>query len=381
MEFRMKTIQAGIGACLHFVHKNFLWLLIAAYALAALAPACGLALRDVSVGEFQFRGRTMALSLPVLMLAFLLFNAGLGVRFGQLKELVRKPLVLSAGLLCNILVPIAFIWVIAYLMRNWHDEDEAQLIIVGLALVAAMPIAGASTAWSQNADGDMALSLGLMLLSTFLSPLTTPLTFKLLRRLTFEDYTDLLFDLGSHGTGFLFWVVLPVALGIVGRAVIGERHYESAKPALKLCNLVNLLLLNYSNASVSLPQTVAEPVWHFLSATLAIVIGLCVVAFASGWVIAKLFRLDRAQRVALMFGLGMNNNGTGLVLASMVLVEYPEAMLPLIFYTLVQHLVAGCVDYYLRRRNAQRLRKRAVLASSAGLPMAGMAVGNYHSRR
>jgi BASS family bile acid:Na+ symporter len=46
-----------------------------------------------------------------------------------------------------------------------------------------------------------------------------------------------------------------------------------------------------------------------------------------------------------MFGLGMNNNGTGLVLASVTLANHPLVMLPIIFYNLVQHLVAGVVDY------------------------------------
>ena len=45
-----------------------------------------------------------------------------------------------------------------------------------------------------------------------------------------------------------------------------------------------------------------------------------------------------------MFGLGMNNNGTGLVLALMTLVDDPLVMLPIIFYNLVQHLVASVVD-------------------------------------
>lgn len=47
--------------------------------------------------------------------------------------------------------------------------------------------------------------------------------------------------------------------------------------------------------------------------------------------------------MSLMYGLGMNNNGTGLVLASLVLSSYPRIMVPIIFYNLVQHLVAGTV--------------------------------------
>ena len=71
--------------------------------------------------------------------------------------------------------------------------------------------------------------------------------------------------------------------------------------------------------------------------------------FAAGHVIGRLLGADRGQRAALMFGLGMNNNGTGLVLASMALGSQPLVMLPIIVYNLAQHLIAGCVDALLRR--------------------------------
>jgi len=45
-----------------------------------------------------------------------------------------------------------------------------------------------------------------------------------------------------------------------------------------------------------------------------------------------------------MFGLGMNNNGVGLVLASMALSDHPLIMLPIIIYNLLQHIIAGIVD-------------------------------------
>jgi BASS family bile acid:Na+ symporter len=79
-----------------------------------------------------------------------------------------------------------------------------------------------------------------------------------------------------------------------------------------------------------------------------------VFAFASGWLVGRLFRADGSGRVSLMFGLGMNNNGTGLVLASMALADHPRVLLPIIFYNLVQHLVAGSADFVLSRRRAAR---------------------------
>jgi BASS family bile acid:Na+ symporter len=58
-----------------------------------------------------------------------------------------------------------------------------------------------------------------------------------------------------------------------------------------------------------------------------------------------------------MYGLGMNNNGTGLVLASLVLASYPQIMIPIILYTLGQHLVAGSVHEVTGRTvGEQKLR-------------------------
>jgi BASS family bile acid:Na+ symporter len=48
-----------------------------------------------------------------------------------------------------------------------------------------------------------------------------------------------------------------------------------------------------------------------------------------------------------MYSLGIKNNGTGLVLASLVLAAYPRVMVPIIFYNLVQHVVAGSIHMVL----------------------------------
>jgi BASS family bile acid:Na+ symporter len=257
-------------------------------------------------------------------------------------------------LAAKVLVPVGFIFAISVVMRGWHNPDHVQAILVGLAMVAAMPIAGSSTAWTQNANGDMALGLGLVLASTFLSPLTTPLTFELGEQMTTGVYAEALDELEGSGTGIflILCVLVPSLLGMAARPVIGVERLTSGKPLLKLVNSVNLLLLNYSNASVSLPQVVADPQWDFLTVTLAIVVALCVVAFGAGWYLARLLRTDAAQRTSLMFGLGMNNNGAGLVLASMALADHPHVLVPIIFYNLVQHLVAGIVDVFFTRTPA-----------------------------
>jgi BASS family bile acid:Na+ symporter len=258
---------------------------------------------------------------------------------------------LVAGLSANLAFPIAFILVVTWGMRPWHNPDEVQNILVGLALVAAMPIAGSSTAWSQNTDGDLALSLGLVLGSTLLSPVMTPLALHAVGWMASGDYASVLHGLASGGTGaFLaIGVIVPSFLGIGLRLAAGPARIEAAKPVLKLVNTLILLALNYANAAVSLPQAIAQPDLDFLAVTLGLVAGLCILAFAAGWTAAWLLGAGRDQRVSLMFALGMNNNGTGLVLASMALAGYPRVMLPIIFYNMIQHLVAGAANALVDR--------------------------------
>ncbi len=343
----------------HLLHRYFLPLLLTSYAIAGLFPGAGLAIRDVSLGRVAFLGETTKIGLPAAMLSFLLLSAGLGVKTEHLRSLGKRPVTLIAGLLANLLIPIAYIAVVSQVMRFWHDLDEVQNILVGLALVASMPIAGSSTAWTQNENGDLALSLGLVLGSTILSPITTPLAMHGVGFLAQGDYSEDLHELASGGTGgfLIIYVLMPSLLGIAIRLILGARRVDPLKPAIKLLNSIVLLVLCYSNAAVSLPRAFADRDYDFLAVIFVIVFLLCVIAFGAGLVIARIARVDPSQRTALMFGLGMNNNGGGLVLASMALADHPLVMLPIIFYNMIQHLVAGAAGALSRTRaaiNAQR---------------------------
>jgi BASS family bile acid:Na+ symporter len=334
-----------------FIHSHFLWLLLGCYAAAAFMPGPGLWIRAVSFGKVRLFQQETRITLPMVMLALLLLNAGLGVLSSRLKSLPRIWLVLLVGLAANLLVPVAFIFGTTPMMDLWLDPGEVQSILLGLALIASMPIAGSSAAWSQNVGGDMVLSLGLVIFSTLLSPLTTPVTLRMVSLLATEDHAKHLRSLAVHGTGLflMICVVVPSILGMFSNWAVGGNRLTPAKPHLKLLNWVNLLLLIYANASVSLPEVIAYPDPDFLLTTLGSGVALCVLAFGSGWVVARLLRAGPAQRTSLMYGLGMNNNGSGLVLASLALAGHPRVMLPIITYNLVQHLVAGGVASLLTR--------------------------------
>jgi bile acid:Na+ symporter, BASS family len=351
----MNPARHWIETLTHTIHRFFIWIIIASYFIASLLPEFGLWIREVKLGSIVLLQNQIDFSLPALMLSLLLFNAGLGVKTKELSQVLHKPLVLSCGLLGNLVIPLAFIIGISFIMKLWHNPEEVQHILVGLALVASMPIAGASTAWAQNANGNLALSLGLVLLTTLLSPLLTPLVLHAVGFVTTGDYSEDLHEIASDGviTFLGVWVILPSLLGILVHSTIGEQRLTESKSYVKLINYCVLLLLNYSNASLILPKALSLPDVDFLVIILVIVVALCIVAFVTGYLLARIFRANRNDMASLMFGLGMNNNGTGLVLVSVALADHPQVMLPIIFYNLVQHLVASFVDFALFQRRTK----------------------------
>jgi BASS family bile acid:Na+ symporter len=328
----------------HFVHQHLLPLIVAAYALAAVWPAPGLSAKRCVLAEMS----GVKLTVPTVLLALLLFNSSVGAAAGELRAVLRRPAAVLAGVGINLLTPLAFLILLRLGLRAWHDTEEAECLLFGLTMVAAMPVAGSSTAWSQNAGGNVTLSLGLVVVSTFISPVTTPFVLAGVGVVE-PGHVPIAYGLGTRDF-LLAVIVTPSALGLLTRHVLGHSAATRVKSMLKAVNAMVLLFLCYSNATVALPQVVADPDWDYLALVGVAASGLCVTAFAAGWVLAMGLGVSEPDRRSLMFGLGMSNNGTGLVIAASALGTLPCAVVPVLAYNLVQHIIAGSVARWVDRR-------------------------------
>src|SRR4051812_32775319 len=91
-----------LDRALAFIDRHFLWLLLGSYLLAAGAPAPGLWLKDVTLGKIGLLGQTTKVTLSMVLLGTLLFDAGLGVRARDLHGLLKGPWLLLAGFAANL---------------------------------------------------------------------------------------------------------------------------------------------------------------------------------------------------------------------------------------------------------------------------------------
>lgn len=332
--------------CAHLLHEYFIWIVVASYGAAAFMPQLGETLRSWRFLNTSIAGMSIVATTPTILLAMLLFNASLVANIDELKTIARRPVLALGGLVGNFASPLACIFVGSVMLRLWHNSDETQQLLTGLAFVAAMPIAGASTAWAQSANGNMSLSIGLVLATTLFSPALTPLVLHAAGAVTTGDYSEDLHEIAAgESANFLgLWVLAPSLFGLAAGRALSDNRVATAKPFLKIANYAAIVILNYANASLSLPGVLRQPDADFLVLMMFIVFSLCLTAFAIGFLIARVGGADRRETASLMFGLGMNNNGAGLMLASTTMADHPGVLLPVILYNLIQHFVAALVD-------------------------------------
>ena len=242
-----------------FVKRHFLWLLLGCYTLALFWPGPGLAMRrtEWSPGRMP----DVQLSLPLLLLALMLFCAALLTDLAQIRAIWRQPILLCLALGAVWLGPALLVVAAGYVIPWMVDGPATTGLLVGLALVAAMPVANSSVGWSQNADGNLALGLALIVLSISLSPLVTPTLLSVLgMSLSPEEqnYCEALVNRFS-GLFFIVWVVFPTSAGFACRYFAGPERISRMSSWLTLASAAALLALNYINSALALPEVYDSP--------------------------------------------------------------------------------------------------------------------------
>lgn len=338
---------AGIAAWAHWLHRYFLGALLATYALSGLLPGPGSVIREFAVtfpGGHQERA-------SMLLLAVLLFCAAAVIQWSQIRDLLERPWVVVLALLTAWLGPALVVLAFSPLLP-WLDMHDATAgMMVGFALVAAMPVANSSAGWTQNAGGNVALSLALIVLSVLLSPVATPNVLKLMGWALSVDDIERIETLVTQFSGwkFILWVILPSLAGAAAAWLAGHRRIAHAKPWFRLITLVTILVLNYANASLAIAQiwTGERMIVIVIAAVMATAVSLVGIFLAT--LQARLCGLSRPTWMALAFGLSMKHTGLALVLAGSFLQDQPRVILVVLLTTLAQHIAAGAIDLYIQR--------------------------------
>jgi BASS family bile acid:Na+ symporter len=289
--------------------------------LALLAAALGV----LAPGLFDTLG-----NLIVPLLTLIMFAMGLTLTLDNFRQVFNQPFRIAVGTLMQFLImPLA-----AFLIGHLLLADRE--LIIGLVLVGCCPGGTASNVICYLGRGNVALSIALTMVSTFLSVLATPF----LTWLYLGQAIDV--PVGDMMLSILQIVMLPVLVGMLINTFMGDK-LKGLAPVLPVVSVLAIVMI------IGIVVALNEDNLPVMGVGVAIAVILHNgVGIAGAYGLCKWLRYDEATCRTIAVEVGMQNSGLGVALASQFF--SPAASLPGAVFSLWHNLSGSLLAGYWSKR-------------------------------
>lgn len=253
-------------------------------------------------------------------------------------QVFRRPKALLLGFAIKWLTTPLLATIAAHLVFS-----SQPLLAAGTILDGAVPAGASSNLFTFLAHGSVELAVSLTFLHTILSPILTPsFTTLFVGKYVAVSFVAMMLQL-------LELVIVPVALGLVCRRLIGARRIAKVQPVFPMVSAMLLYCLTIGLFAAAEPAIVKNLRWIPITGlTMGV---LCAVNLAIAYALARLFRLEAAAARAILFDVGVYNSGLGAVLASVNFGAF--AAIPALMNAILNLLIGSGVASYLQARPIQ----------------------------
>lgn len=239
--------------------------------------------------------------LPIAI-ALIMFGMGLSLTVGDFTRLTKAPISIGAGVLGQIiLMPLIALGICALF------ELDAPLA-VGLMILAACPGGTMSNVFSQLAKANLALSVSLTAISTFICVFSTPFIIEF-AVVNFAGDAVVEFSLLETAIGLFVVTLVPVIFGIVVRqqfstlALIAEVYFRRFSLIFMVAMIMALIIKERDLLASSFEQV--------FFACLA----LNLISIFMGLLLAKMFSLSFIDAITLAIEVGIQNATLAILIA------------------------------------------------------------------
>lgn len=274
------------------------------------------------------------IGLPVA-LGIIMFGLGLSLTIGDFARVAKHPRAVIVALACQLLVLPALCFGLVLLFHL------PPVLAVGMMLLAASPGGTTANLYSHLFRGDIALNISLTAINSVISVITLPLI---------VNFSIGYFQPGGGQLGIdvvealkVFAIVLiPVALGMLVRRARPAFADRMDKP-VRIASIV-ILVIVIAGAVVSN----LKPLMENIGALAGITVLFCLASLTLGFLVPRLFRVNRSQAVASSFEIGIHNATLAIVIAQSVLDNF-EMSLPGAVYGVLMFFIAAAFGFVLTR--------------------------------
>jgi BASS family bile acid:Na+ symporter len=262
---------------------------------------------------------------------------GLSLTVNDLLEVVRKPKAILIGLTAQ----LGFLPVLA--IGYGFLFDSPPIIAAGAIILAACPGGITSNAYVFASRADVALSIGLTAVASFITVFTVPLLtlFALNLHMDQGEIPDL-------PAGDMMWAlarltILPVALGMTFRHFRPDFAQKMIEP-LRVATLIALIIIVVIG-TINAWDTIVENLWT----AGVLMTAINVTAMVFGYVLGGVARLPFPQQASITFEVGVQNLSLALFVAFTFL-KTPELAISTLVYALVMKITAMSFVAWVRKR-------------------------------
>lgn len=258
------------------------------------------------------------IGLPV-SLALIMLSMGMLLKLANFQTVARHPKALLLGLSSQmLLVPL-----VALLLLQVFKLPP--LLAVGLLILSFSPGGATSNLFSYLAKGDVALSIALTTIASFITPFTIPLLTELALQTQMGESKEIIIPVGLTMKRLFVVTIVPVVIGMSLRFF---------KPAIATIiqpwiHRVSMLLFAIVIFSIFFQQWSNLP--RFLDQVGSITMLMIVITMSLGYYIAKFSGLNTQQTKTLSIEVGMQNAGIALLITQGVLHNPTMSIVPLIY--------------------------------------------------
>ncbi len=254
-----------------------------------------------------------------LSLALIMLSMGLTLRLADFRRVLRAPRAFVVGLSAQlVLVPL-----IAFSVSALFDLPP--LLAIGLMVLGFSPGGTTSNLFSYLARGDVALSVALTAVASFITPFTMPLLTERSLAHWLGEGREIQMPLAMTMGRLLLVGLLPVVIGMLWRAF----RPGLADRAQPLVHRLSVALFSAVIVAIIAQQWTRMPA--FLEQVGLACLVMILIAMATGQAVARLAGLERRQVRTVAIEVGMQNGGMALIVTEGVLHNAEMSIVPVIY--------------------------------------------------
>ena len=280
------------------------------------------------------------------ILALIMLGMGMSLTGKDFKNILLQPKPVILGLFCQMILLPGLALGLAGL------AGLPPKLQVGLVLISACPGGASSNLISYLLKGNVALSVSMTSVNSFLTILTIPTIVNLALKFFLNTSSSLVMPFGETVLQVLLITVLPCVLGLLIRYQRPQLAFRLEAP-LKRAMPVMLAVGMLAAIFLEKKEGVAITTEQYLQ-VLPWALALNFIGMFGGWGLARLFGLGRANRLTIGIEVGLQNSGLAIaVAASANLLGDPVLAIPASVYALFSFFTAILFGLLVNRREVK----------------------------